>query len=64
MPVVPITLMGTGKLMPPGMEGTLNTGSIKAVINKPIEGSNPESLCDEARHAIANDLVRHGYGVH
>lgn len=64
VPVVPITLMGTGKLMPPGMEDTLNTGSIKAVIHKPIEGSNPDLLCDEARKSIADVLIRHGYGVH
>ncbi|RWR91623.1 1-acyl-sn-glycerol-3-phosphate acyltransferase 1, chloroplastic-like protein isoform X1 [Cinnamomum micranthum f. kanehirae] len=61
--VVPITLVGTGKLMPPGMEATLNMGSIKVVINKPIEGSNPELLRDEAWNAIADDLVRHGHGV-
>ncbi|OQU91568.1 hypothetical protein SORBI_3001G206000 [Sorghum bicolor] len=28
-PVIPITLIGTGKLMPSGMEGILNSGSVK-----------------------------------
>ncbi|XP_058085805.1 1-acyl-sn-glycerol-3-phosphate acyltransferase BAT2, chloroplastic-like isoform X1 [Magnolia sinica] len=63
VPVVPITLMGTGNLMPSGREGILNTGSVRAVIHKPIEGSNPELLCDAARNAIADVLLLHGYGV-
>ncbi|KAL5980487.1 1-acyl-sn-glycerol-3-phosphate acyltransferase lpat1, chloroplastic [Asimina triloba] len=64
VPVVPITLMGTGNLMPAGREDLLNTGSVRVVIHKPIEGSNPEILCNVARTAIADVLLRHGYGVH
>ncbi|KAL5996953.1 1-acyl-sn-glycerol-3-phosphate acyltransferase lpat1, chloroplastic [Asimina triloba] len=62
VPVVPITLMGTGNLMPAGREDLLNTGSVRVVIHKPIEGSNPEILCNVARTAIADVLLRHGYG--
>lgn len=64
VPVVPITLMGTGKLMPAGMEGLLNPGSVKVVIHKPIVGRDAEALCNEARGVIADTLVHHGYGVH
>ncbi|XP_039138929.1 1-acyl-sn-glycerol-3-phosphate acyltransferase BAT2, chloroplastic-like isoform X3 [Dioscorea cayenensis subsp. rotundata] len=63
-PVVPITLMGTGELMPAGMEGVVNSASAKVVIHKPIEGSNADSLCNEARNVIADTLLLHGYDVH
>ncbi|KAJ6851406.1 1-acyl-sn-glycerol-3-phosphate acyltransferase 1, chloroplastic [Iris pallida] len=64
VPVVPITLLGTGKLMPSGMEGILNPGSVKVVIHKPIVGRDADVLCNEARNIIADTLVLHGYGVH
>ncbi|XP_021899225.1 1-acyl-sn-glycerol-3-phosphate acyltransferase 1, chloroplastic [Carica papaya] len=58
VPVVPITLMGTGKIMPAGMEGILNPGLVKVVVHKPIEGSNADVLCREARNTIA-DVLNH-----
>lgn len=58
VPVVPITLMGTGKIMPSGMEGILNEGYVKVVIHKPIEGSDAQVLCNEARNTIADELNR------
>ncbi|KAJ3680237.1 hypothetical protein LUZ60_016515 [Juncus effusus] len=64
VPVVPITLMGTGKLMPTGHEGIIHSGPVKVIIHKPIQGSNAEDLCDEARSVIAESLISHGYGVH
>ncbi|XVF89274.1 hypothetical protein PTKIN_Ptkin19aG0116800 [Pterospermum kingtungense] len=43
VPVVPMTLIGTaGKIMPAGIEGIVNSGFVKVVIHKPIEGSDPE----------------------
>ena len=63
-PVIPITLIGTGKLMPSGMEGILNSGSVKVIIHRPIQGNNAETLCSEARNVIAGTLLLHGYGVH
>nr|GMC68570.1 1-acyl-sn-glycerol-3-phosphate acyltransferase 1, chloroplastic [Ipomoea batatas] len=60
VPVVPITLLGTGKIMPAGMEGRLNCGSVKVVIHQPIEGNNPEALCSEARNVISNQLNLQG----
>ncbi|KAI3722615.1 hypothetical protein L2E82_33656 [Cichorium intybus] len=58
VPVVPITLMGTGKIMPAGMEGTVNIGMVKVVIHQPIKGDNADLLCNEVRNMIENELVR------
>ncbi|XP_023535936.1 1-acyl-sn-glycerol-3-phosphate acyltransferase 1, chloroplastic-like isoform X1 [Cucurbita pepo subsp. pepo] len=58
VPVVPITLMGTGSIMPPGFEGILNMGSVKVVIHKPVVGIDPEALCNEARNVIADALSK------
>lgn len=60
VPVVPIVLIGTGKIMPPGMEGIVNPGSVKVVIHKPIEGNDAEVLCNEARNIIADVLNQKG----
>ncbi|KAK1422039.1 hypothetical protein QVD17_24881 [Tagetes erecta] len=59
-PVVPITLVGTGKIMPAGMEGILNPGSVKIIIHQPLQGDNPDALCNEAFNIISNELVRQG----
>ncbi|XP_030459007.1 1-acyl-sn-glycerol-3-phosphate acyltransferase BAT2, chloroplastic [Syzygium oleosum] len=56
VPVVPMTLIGTGKIMPAGHEGIVNSGSVKVVIHKPIEGSDAETLCNEAKSTIAKVL--------
>lgn len=63
VPVVPITLIGTGKIMPAGMEGILNFGSVKVIIHKPIEGSDPQVLCNESRNIIADGLQRHLWDI-
>ncbi|GFY85723.1 phospholipid/glycerol acyltransferase family protein [Actinidia rufa] len=57
VPVVPITIIGTGKIMPSGRERILNPGSVRIVIHKPIEGNNADMLCNEARNVIADVLV-------
>ena len=59
MPVVPITLVGTGSIMPAGSEGILNIGSVKVLIHKPVIGRDPEALCNEARSVIADALSKH-----
>ncbi|XP_022731088.1 1-acyl-sn-glycerol-3-phosphate acyltransferase 1, chloroplastic-like [Durio zibethinus] len=58
VPVIPMTLIGTGKIMPAGMEGVINSGSVKVVIHKPIEGSDPEILRQVARNTIL-DMLKH-----
>lgn len=60
VPVVPITLLGTGKLMPANMEGFLDWGPVKVVIHKPIQGGDADALCKESRSIIANTLLTHG----
>ncbi|KAG5119678.1 hypothetical protein AAZX31_12G154000 [Glycine max] len=57
-PVVPITLIGTGQIMPAGKEGIVNIGSVKVVIHKPIVGKDPDMLCKEARKTIASVLTQ------
>lgn len=42
--------------MPAGMEGILNLGSVKVVVHKPIEGNDPEILCNETKSIIAEAL--------
>ena len=59
--MIPVTLIGTGKIMPAGMESRLNPGGIKVVIHPPIEGKDPDFLCSEARKKIADVLIREGY---
>ncbi|CAN1326096.1 1-acyl-sn-glycerol-3-phosphate acyltransferase LPAT1, chloroplastic, partial [Linum perenne] len=55
-PVVPMTLMGTGGIMPTGKEGILNLGSVTVVIHKPIHGTDAAALCNEARTVVAGPL--------
>ncbi|KAL3698716.1 hypothetical protein R1sor_012792 [Riccia sorocarpa] len=63
VPVVPISLIGTGKLMPNGLEDTLRPGRVKIVIHPQIRGNNPDELCDQARNAIAQTLLQYGMPV-
>ncbi|CAI0394579.1 unnamed protein product [Linum tenue] len=56
VPVVPMTLIGTGGIMPPGKEAILNMGSVKVIIHKPIQGNDAAALCEEARTVIAGPL--------
>ncbi|GFP94113.1 1-acyl-sn-glycerol-3-phosphate acyltransferase 1 chloroplastic [Phtheirospermum japonicum] len=60
VPVVPITLIGTGEIMPAGMEGMLNPGSVKVIVHPSILGNKPDELCNEARNVIARGLIRQG----
>ncbi|KAE9608315.1 putative 1-acylglycerol-3-phosphate O-acyltransferase [Lupinus albus] len=57
-PVVPITLIGTGQIMPAGKEGIVNFGSVKVVIHKPIDGNDANMLCNEASKTIASALTQ------
>ena len=58
VPVVPITIIGTGEIMPAGRENVVNSGSVKVVIHRPIHGNDPMMLCEEARNTIASALDR------
>lgn len=57
--VIPITLIGTGRLMPNGEEGHLYWGSgVKIVVHPRIEpGTKADKSMDEARSAIASRIA-------
>ncbi|KAF7838140.1 1-acyl-sn-glycerol-3-phosphate acyltransferase 1, chloroplastic-like isoform X1 [Senna tora] len=55
-PVVPITLVGTGQIMPAGKEDIVNSGTVKVIIHKPLHGNDASMLCEEARNTIASAL--------
>ncbi|KAL3362608.1 hypothetical protein AABB24_012094 [Solanum stoloniferum] len=60
VPVVPITISGTGRIMPAGLEGRVYPGSVKVFIHKPLKGNDSDVLCSEARNVIKDVLVHQG----
>lgn len=58
VPVIPITLIGTGRLMPNGEEGHLFWGSgVKIIVHPRIEpGTKADQSTDQARMAIASRI--------
>ena len=58
VPVIPITLIGTGALMPNGKEGNLYWGSgVKIVVHPRLEPGTPaDQLTERARTAIASRI--------
>jgi 1-acyl-sn-glycerol-3-phosphate acyltransferase len=58
VPVVPITLVGTGEMMPSGKENCLYSGSAKVTVHKPIPPGNADDMMLEARKLIAADLPK------
>lgn len=57
VPVVPITLIGTGALMPNGQEAKLYSGdAVRIIVHPPITSNNANTLMNEARAAIASRL--------
>ncbi|KAI8468957.1 MAG: hypothetical protein J3K34DRAFT_425405 [Monoraphidium minutum] len=57
-PVVPITLIGTGDVMPSGREGEMYGGHVTIVVHPPIPtaGADADAVCDAARRAVASAL--------
>jgi 1-acyl-sn-glycerol-3-phosphate acyltransferase len=58
VPVVPVTILGTGNLMPSGQESKLYPfkGPVRMIVHKPIQGTNAEKLAAEARAAVASAM--------
>jgi len=56
--VVPITILGSGDVMPPGREGTLFSGEITMVVHPAIKtkAKKTAQVADECRDAIASAL--------
>ena len=57
-PVVPITILGSGDVMPSGKEGELHAGQIKIIVHPPIvtRGKKTSAVADETQAAIASRL--------
>eukprot|EP00793_Prasinoderma_coloniale_P004742 PRCOL_00000503-RA len=56
VPIVPITLVGTGDLMPNGNAGQLRSGNIRIVVHPQLTGKDAGELSDKARAAIGGPL--------
>jgi 1-acyl-sn-glycerol-3-phosphate acyltransferase len=56
VPVVPITLKGTGDLMPNAREYLLYPGRVEVVIHPPVPPSDADSMMNAAFTAIASSL--------
>lgn len=56
--VVPITILGSGDMMPPGREGTLYPGEVTIVVHPPIKtkAKKTAQVADECRAAVASAL--------
>ena len=54
VPVVPITLLGTGDLMPETSE--LNPGTIRIIVHPPIHSEDADDLLARSRAAVASAL--------
>ena len=56
VPVVPVTLIGTGALMPNGQESRMYNGSVRMVVHPPIPPSTPDAMMEATRSQIASCL--------
>jgi len=54
VPVVPVTLVGTGDLMPETLE--LNPGTIRIVVHPPLHSEDAADLLERSRAAVASAL--------
>jgi 1-acyl-sn-glycerol-3-phosphate acyltransferase len=57
VPVVPITLIGTGDLMPNKKEGFLYPGKVRVVIHPAIQPGDADGMMHEAFKEIASALA-------
>lgn len=56
VPVVPVTLIGTGKLMPNGKEYMVYNGSVTMIVHPPVQPKKADEMLRETRDAIASRL--------
>jgi len=56
VPIVPVTLVGTGKLMPNGQEGRMYGGPVRMIVHKPIKPGKPDEMMAQAQKDIASCL--------
>lgn len=64
VPVVPITIVGTGSLMQNGNEGYLRSGKkVTLIIHPTIQSKDAQRLCDESEKVIKDELLKYDYIV-
>eukprot|EP00878_Enallax_costatus_P018209 GHUV01019161.1.p2 GENE.GHUV01019161.1~~GHUV01019161.1.p2 ORF type:complete len:166 (+),score=32.63 GHUV01019161.1:1332-1829(+) len=58
VPIVPVTLVGTGDVMPAGRESQMYAAPVKIVVHPLIhtKGKDADKVCEEARKAVASAL--------
>ncbi len=56
VPVVPVTLVGTGKLMPNGKENMVYNGSVRMIVHPAVQPTKADQMLLETRNAIASRL--------
>ena len=56
VPVVPVTLVGTGKLMPNGKENMVYNGSVRMIVHPAVQPTKADEMLLETRNAIASRL--------
>jgi 1-acyl-sn-glycerol-3-phosphate acyltransferase len=56
VPVVPVTLVGTGALMPAGQEGRLFAGGVTVVVHPPIPPGDAGAMMEAARAAVTSAM--------
>lgn len=56
VPVVPVTIVGTGKKMPNKQENKMYPGSVQMIVHPKIEPSSATEMLQEARKAVQSRL--------
>ena len=56
VPVVPVTMIGTGRLMPNKQESRMFPGNVRVVVHPPIEATSADKMLEKAREAIQSRL--------
>lgn len=56
VPVVPITLIGTGRKMPNKQEGKMFLGSVEVTIHPPVAPGSADKMLEQTREAILSAL--------
>ncbi|KAK9808433.1 hypothetical protein WJX73_004860 [Symbiochloris irregularis] len=56
VPVIPVTLMGTGAIMPGGKELRMYPGNVHVIIHPRVQPKQADTMMQEARRAIASSL--------
>ena len=56
VPIVPITLIGAGRLMPNKQESRMFPGNVKVVVHPIIEPATADKMMQQARDAIQSKL--------